>query len=360
MEGENLEIVPQVFFQLEEMQSFSALPATNKTEIKDPMILAKVDNLLATTGKVVTQKVGKNRMAQKVLSDTYKVTIPRGTELLTKNSGELTGIAVKVGTRNGIKGLATLEKVNPVDVAKMNPATVAFEAAGMITAQHYMAEIQEELQAINSKLDSLINLQKNDIVGMLKSISLEVENLSKYSSENILDRDTRNIKRKSIEDYRLQVNKEFQKANDFLNQNVEYLNSKNLMEREKHLGEFHFWTQIQSFSLSLLEELAKLEFQYSPKNEHSRKQAFSIYEKNVDKATDVLSRITSYSEYKSGLKALFTNQKRIDEKVNLPIQQLQKIHYQKYDSEKLLKNEEKAVELILEDGKVYHITDKEK
>ncbi|AYG00990.1 hypothetical protein [Lactococcus allomyrinae] len=355
------------FFQLEKLDNFSAVPAISKTEITDPLILSKINNLLVTTGKNIQAIEHSKVMAQqnqKLLKDVYRVTIPKGTELLTKNSGQTTGLLVKEGTRNSIKGFANLEKINLTELASgINPATAAFEVASMVTAQHYMAEIETELKAINGKLDALVNLQKNDIVGNLKSISQEVENLSKYSSENILDKDTRNIKRKSIEDFRVQVNKEFQKSNDFLNQNVEFLNSEDLKIKEEHIADFQFWTQIQTFSLNLLEELAKLEFQYSSKNSNARKQAFSIYEKNIEKAQNIIKQIEAYSIYHSGIKSIQSKlsgwgQKKIDEKINFPIRSLQNIKYMKFDSEKLIALESNSVELILEDGKVYYLPEK--
>lgn len=355
MEENKNKVVKNSAFHLEKLENFSAFPSfQQKCEIADSMILSKVDNLVATTGKVVANTVQN----QQSLKGLYKVTIRSGGELMKTSKGMI-GTIVKNGK---IVEQATLAEVGTNAISAINPAAAAFEVASMVTAQHYMAEIEKELRSINTKLDNLVNFQKNEGVANLKALSQEIENLSKYSSENILDESTRNIKRQSIENHRVQVNKEFQKANDFLNQNVAYLNSEDMKIRGAHIEEFDFWTQVQKFSLCLLEELAKLEFQYGPKTANSRKQAFSIYEKNVDKAQGVISKITAYSEYRQGISAFFYRgkEKRINEKVNLPIQKFQKIKYLKYDSEALLISENKDVELILEDGKIYYLPIEEK
>lgn len=350
MEQNKNEAVKRQTFCLEELEKFSASPSIHqKREITDPMILSKVDNLIATSGKVL----GSTVQNQQSLKGVYKVTIHSGGKLMETSKG-LVGTVVKNGK---IVEQATLTEVGTNAISTINPVTAAFEVASMVTAQHYMAEIEQELISINTKLDILVNFHKNEVVATLKSLSQEIENLSKYSSENILDESTRNIKRLSIENHRVQVNKEFQKANDFLHQNVAFLNSEDMKIREAHIEDFDFWTQVQKFSLCLLEELAKLDFQYGPKTVNSRKQAFSIYEKNVDKAQATINKITAFSEYHQGISALFHrgNEKRINEKVNLPIQRFQKIKYFKYDSEALLIAEKKDVELILEDGKIYYL-----
>lgn len=353
MEEDKNEVVKSSDFYLEELESFSDFPSVPKRKITDPMILSKVDNLVTTAGKGLVSTVQN----QQSLKGLYKVTIHSGGKLMETSKGTV-GTVLKNGK---IVEQAILTEVGTDAISAINPVSAVFEIASMVTAQHYMAEIEQELKNINNKLDVLVNFHKSEVVVNLKVLSQEIENLSKYSSENMLDESTKNIKRQSIENHRVQVNREFQKANDFLNQNVEYLNSKNMKIREQHIEEFDFWLQVQKFSLSLLEELAKLEFQYGRKTAASRRQAFSIYEKNVDKAQLLISTITAYSEYNSGLNTFFHRgkEKRINEKVNLPIQRFQKIKYKKYDSEALLIAENKDIELILEDGKVYYLPEEE-
>ncbi|AWN24279.1 hypothetical protein DKM44_14435 [Deinococcus irradiatisoli] len=97
-----------------------------------------------------------------------------GTAVLRSRNGNLTGTVVSTAaeSKGQLLGFAELQIGQVAQIANM--ATVAWQVAAMVTAQHFLSEINQELKLVNRKLDDLLEFLETQaagrIVGRLKAL----------------------------------------------------------------------------------------------------------------------------------------------------------------------------------------------
>ena len=125
---------------------------------------------LLTAGKIASD----GNIYRIVLDPSLQKRIADGTAIFRNQNGNLTGTVISnlPGAKGQMLGFAELKLDQIAQLA--NVAAVAWQIAAMMTAQHFLAEIDHELKEINRKLDDLLEFLETQaagrIVGRLKAL----------------------------------------------------------------------------------------------------------------------------------------------------------------------------------------------
>lgn len=218
-------------------------------EIKDKKVLATIDKLVVDGGKTVESI----RDTGKTL---YEVVIPKGAKLVnSKDPGVKNAVRGIYRDSKGIKGHANLVKVENAQAV----AASAMNVASMVVGQYYMAEINNQLETLNSSIEKVSSFQNNEYKSKIMSIFSQVKKITSYESE-ILENDQlrkdelNNLNRLEGECTQLlgQANLTIEEITK--NKNLDY------DQYESKVKELSDWHMYQGYLLDILENIAKLKY----------------------------------------------------------------------------------------------------
>ena len=190
--------------------------------------------------------------------------------------------------KKGIKGHADLIPVDGdvgKEMATMNVANAAMGVAAMVVGQYYMTQINDQLSEINQEIGNIASFQKNEYLGKIQAIILEVQRCSQFRLEIIEIETQRNRELDRLQSLEHECAELLGQANLEL-KGYEKKTANDYTEYEKLVAEAEHWYQCQQILLQIILKIGELKYSLHL-GEMTREYCYSLflpYSKQSDEA----------------------------------------------------------------------------
>lgn len=282
--------------------SFESLDALSETEeaalveIKDPTLIAKIDNALQGALQTAANAgaVSEYRKALKEAGQLFQVIIPQGAALADSKAlgGALRGFFRGAKSIQGQANLVAVDGNLGGSLAAMGVSGAAMGAAAMVVGQYYMSRINTELREISGELEQIASFQDREFQSRIYALVAEVQKASQFRTE-IADREE---SRKRELDHLKSLEHECAQLLGQAN-----LSLKGFAERkepdyasyEKLVAEAQTWHQHQQVLLTILKKIEELSFALNL-GEASRESCSAICEPYSKQAEEALQALEGW------------------------------------------------------------------
>lgn len=284
--------------------SFEDLPAltendeANLVEVKDPTLLAKIDNIIPGALRVVAgahaQSVFQNEV--KSLGTLYQAIIPKGAKLSQSKSmeGAFRGLVHSNSTGKIVKHV----DLKPVDLssadklASVVSVNAVMNVASMVVGQYYMSRINKKLDGISSEIDKISDFQENEFKSKVYALVAEIQKTSVFQVETIENdelriRDLNHLKNLEHECAQLLGQANLQLQGIASKANLDY------KSYEKSVGEAEIWYRLQQILLEVMYKIADLTYALNL-GAISRKNSTAMYLPYSDQSKKACEKLTAW------------------------------------------------------------------
>lgn len=279
----------ELSIQFEEITALTETEESELVEIKDKGLIAKIDSVIpgAIQAAANTGAAKNYQQAAKEAGQLYRVKIPKG-EHLVKAKGKKDAVRGFYRDKKGIKGHAELIPVDGdmgKEMATMNVANAAMGVAAMVVGQYYMTQINDQLSEINQEIGNIASFQKNEYLGKIQAIILEIQRCSQFRLEIIETETQRNRELDQLQSLEHECAKLLGQANLEL-KGYEKKTANDYAEYEKLVAEAEHWYQCQQILLQIILKIGELKYSLHL-GEMTREYCYSLflpYSKQSDEA----------------------------------------------------------------------------
>ncbi len=344
-------------------------------EIKDPELLARIDNLvpgLAQAGVAANNAAQAINAGGEVL---YRAIPLAGAKLADSRSveGAVRGIYMEAGKIKGNANFVAVQGQNGA-LAAVNVTSAAMGVASMVVGQYYMTKINDELNEISS---SLSDFQNNEYRSKVFALIEEIKVVSKFQSEIAENDSLRNERMNKLGDWEHECIELLGQANLTI---ADYSKKSDLdySSYEKELHEAQSWFVYQQYLLEVLQRISELKYSlyfgevsrnqcaalvptYTKQVKESRDRLIQWHDENAERLgidlDEELRKRNGFDMVLHFIPGLFDEKnkyKTIDKGV------IDQITMQKADPESLYEKDntllyDKEAQLISKNGKIYYL-----
>lgn len=241
---------PDVRF--EELSALTEAEEAALVEIKDPRLLAKIDNALSESLQILGNvgALEEYRQAVKAAGQLYRAILPKGTVR---------------GIYQGAKGIKTSATLVPVEgipgsgLAAMNVASAGMSASAMVVGMYYMKQVNDQLGQIGGELERISAFQDREYQSRVYALVAQVQKCSQFQVETLESEELRKRELdhlKSLEDACAQL---LGQANLTLKE-YEKKTGLDYAGYEKLVAEAQVWYQYQQILLDVMREIGELSY----------------------------------------------------------------------------------------------------
>ncbi|MGY0402340.1 hypothetical protein [Carnobacterium jeotgali] len=343
---------------------------------------------LSSLSPAIVNALGKTQTINtttttKMAGDFYQVILKNGGELAkSKNMGNARR-AFTQGSK-GIKEHANLVKINPnkttevTKTTKMATSATAniMNVASLIVGQYYMSEVNSKLEDMNKSISEISDYQKREFKSHVRSLVVNVRDISKFSKEIFEDDTIRNNKLIHLQQLRERTTQLLEQVNLEIEEKIQKQSHTNYDEYSTNVNDFESLVFFQNTLLGVLQKIGKLTLIFG-NGKLSQESSFSLfytYEEQSLKIDDKLivwqnNQIEKYAidvdtskRKKQGIEGVFANVTGLikDEWRYLELEKelIDKVKHQmtlakiEYDTEELNLYQE-DIQLLIRDGRTY-------
>lgn len=247
-------------------ESLSALSEKEEAalvEIKDPTLLAKIDNAIQGTLQTAVNAgaISEYRKALKEAGQLFQVILPQGSMLAESKAlgGALRGIFH--GTK-GIQGHANLVAVEGdlgSGLAAVSVSGAVMGAAAMVVGQYYMSQINSQLSEIDGELAQIAGFQDREFESKIYALVAEAEKASRFQTEIVEREESRKRELDHLKSLEHECAQLLGQANLSLKSFAEKKDP-DYASYEKLVAEAQTWFQHQQILLTILKKIEDLTF----------------------------------------------------------------------------------------------------
>ena len=238
--------------RFEELSTLTEAEAAALVEIKDPSLLAKIDNALSGTLQILgnTAAVGEYREAVKAAGQLYRAILPKG--------------AVR-GIYQGAKGVKTPATLVPVEgnpvsgLAAMNVASAGMSASAMVVGMYYMKQVNDQLGQIGGELDRIAAFQDREYQSRVYALVAQVQKCSQFQAEILESEELRKRELDHLKSLEQECAQLLGQANLTLKE-YEKKTGLDYAGYEKLVAEAQVWYQVQQLLLDVMLEIGELSY----------------------------------------------------------------------------------------------------
>lgn len=236
----------------EELAALTEAEEAALVEIKDPKLLAKIDNALSGTLQILGNvgALEEYRQAVKAAGQLYRAILPKGTVR---------------GIYHGAKGIGGHANLVPVEgnpgsgLAAMNVASAGMSASAMVVGMYYMKQVNDQLGQIGGELERISAFQDREYESRVYALVAQVQKCSQFQVETLESEELRKRELdhlKSLEDACAQL---LGQANLTLKE-YEKKTGLDYAGYEKLVAEAQVWYQYQQILLDVMLEIGELSY----------------------------------------------------------------------------------------------------
>lgn len=232
----------------EELSALTEAEEAALVEIRDPGLLAKIDNALSGSLQILGSAgaLEEYRQAAKTAGKLYRAILPKG--------------AVR-GIR-GIKSPTVLVPVegNPVSgLAVMNVASAGMSASAMVVGMYYMKQVNDQLGQIGGELDRIAAFQDREYQSRVYALVAQVQKCSQFQAEILESEEQRKRELDHLKSLEQECAQLLGQANLTLKE-YEKKSGLDYTGYEKLVAEAQVWYQYQQILLDVMQEIGELSY----------------------------------------------------------------------------------------------------
>ncbi|MER2175464.1 MAG: hypothetical protein ABS911_12360 [Carnobacterium sp.] len=343
---------------------------------------------LSSLSPAIVNALGKTQTVNtttttKLTGDFYQVILKSGGELAKSKNMENARRAFTQGSK-GVKEHANLVKIDPkatkevTKTTKMATSVTAniMNVASLIVGQYYMSEVNSKLEDMNKSISEISDYQKREFKSHVRSLVVNVRDISKFSKEIFEDDTIRNNKLIHLQQLQERTTQLLEQVNLEIEEKIQKQSHTNYDEYLTNVNDFESLIFFQNTLLGVLQKIGKLTLIFG-NGKLSQESSFSLfytYEEQSLKTDDKLivwqnNQIEKYAidvdtskRKKQGIEGVFANVTGLikDEWRYLKLEEelIDKVKHQmtlakiEYDTEELNLYQE-DIQLLIRDGKTY-------
>ena len=343
---------------------------------------------LSSLSPAIVNALGKTQTINtttttKLAGDFYQVILKNGGELAKSKNMENASRAFTQGSK-GIKEHANLVKIDPnvtKEVTKTTKLATSATAnimnvASLIVGQYYMSEVNSKLEDMNKSINEISDYQKREFKSHVRSLVVNVRDISKFSKEIFEDDTIRNNKLIHLQQLRERTTQLLEQVNLEIEEKIQKQSHTSYDEYSTNVNDFESLIFFQNTLLGILQKIGKLTLIFG-NGKLSQESSFSLfytYEEQSLKVDDKLIAwqnnqiekhaidIDTSKRKKQGIKGVFANVTGLikDEWRYLRLEEelIDKVKHQmtldkiEFDTEELNLYKE-DIQLLIRDGRTY-------
>ena len=352
--------------RFEELSALTEAEAAALVEIKDPRLLAKIDNALSGTLQILGNvgALEEYREAVKAAGKLYRAILPKGS---------LRGM-------HGIKTPANLVPVegSPVSgLAAMNVASAGMSASAMVVGMYYMKQVNDQLGQIGGELDRIAAFQDREYQSRVYALVAQVQKCSQFQAEILESEELRKRELDHLKSLEQECAQLLGQANLTLKE-YEKKTGLDYAGYEKLVAEAQVWYQVQQILLDVMLEIGELSYALNL-GAVSRENCSAMFLPYARQADEALEALKAWHEKTGAALEIDLDENRRRRQgvegffMNIPAIFNQKLHYRELpertasmiakqsagQQNAALQHEtdrfQKDVCLIVKDGKLYYL-----
>ena len=264
--------------RFEELSALTEAEEAALVEIKDPRLLAKIDNALSGSLQVLGNAgaLEEYRQAVKAAGKLYRAILPKGAAR---------GI-------QGIKSSAALVPVegNPVGgLAAMNVASAGMSASAMVVGMYYMKQVNDQLGQIGGELDRIAAFQDREYQSRVYALVAQVQKCSQFQAEILESEELRKRELDHLKSLEQECAQLLGQANLTLKE-YEKKTGLDYAGYEKLVAEAQVWYQVQQILLDVMLEIGELSYALNlgAVSRENCSAMFLPYSRQADEALEAL------------------------------------------------------------------------
>ena len=355
--------------RFEELSALTEAEEAALVEIKDPRLLAKIDNALSGSLQVLGNAgaLEEYRQAVKAAGKLYRAILPKGAAR---------GI-------QGIKSPAVLVPVegNPVSgLAVMNVASAGMSASAMVVGMYYMKQVNDQLGQIGGELDRIAAFQDREYQSRVYALVAQVQKCSQFQAEVLESEELRKRELDHLKSLEQECAQLLGQANLTLKE-YEKKTGLDYAGYEKLVAEAQVWYQYQQVLLDVMREIGELSYALNL-GAASRENCGAMFLPYARQADEALEALKAWHEKTGAALEIDLDENRRRRQgvegffMNIPAIFNQKLHYrelpertasmiakqsaglqntaQQHETDRF----QKDLCLIVKDGKLYYLPEK--
>ena len=264
--------------RFEELSALTEAEEAALVEIKDPRLLAKIDNALSGSLQVLGNAgaLEEYRQAVQAAGKLYRAILPKGAAR---------GI-------QGIKSSAVLAPVegNPVSgLAAMNVASAGMSASAMVVGMYYMKQVNDQLGQIGGELDRIAAFQDREYQSRVYALVAQVQKCSQFQAEILESEELRKRELDHLKSLEQECAQLLGQANLTLKE-YEKKTGLDYAGYEKLVAEAQVWYQVQQILLDVMLEIGELSYALNlgAVSRENCSAMFLPYSRQADEALEAL------------------------------------------------------------------------
>lgn len=234
--------------RFEELSALTEAEAAALVEIKDPRLLAKIDNALSGTLQILGNvgALEEYREAVKAAGKLYRAILPKG-------------------SLRGMHGIKTPAKLVPVEgnlgsgLAAMNVASAGMSASAMVVGMYYMKQVNDQLGQIGGELDRIAAFQDREYQSRVYALVAQVQKCSQFQAEILESEELRKRELDHLKSLEQECAQLLGQANLTLKE-YEKKTGLDYAGYEKLVAEAQVWYQVQQILLDVMLEIGELSY----------------------------------------------------------------------------------------------------
>lgn len=234
--------------RFEELSALTQAEEAALVEIRDPGLLAKIDNAVSGTLQILGNvgALEEYREAVKTAGKLYRAILPKG-------------------AAQGIQGIKSPTVLAPVEgnsvsgLAAMNMASAGMSASAMVVGMYYMKQVNDQLSQIGGELDRIAAFQDREYQSRVYALVAQVQKCSRFQAEILESEELRKRELDHLKSLEQECAQLLGQANLTLKE-YEKKTGLDYAGYEKLVAEAQIWYQVQQILLNVMLEIGELSY----------------------------------------------------------------------------------------------------
>lgn len=294
--------IPSMDVQFESISALTEEEQAALVEIKDPKLLARIDNVIPNAFQAAANvgAVNQYHNAVKSAGQLYQAIIPQGA-VLSKSKATEGAVRGFFHGPDGIRGHADLMAVDSnmgSSLATLGAANAVFGVASLVVGQYYMTQINSQLNEITDEISKISGFQVKEFQGKIGALIAQVQKFSRFQFDIMENEEERKNTLNQLPSLERECDALLVQANLTLKE-FEKKRMTDYASYEKDVAEAQSWYQYQQILLEIMLCIEDLTYSLNL-GQISPEQCYSVLISHAEQSNEALRALEEWHK-KAGL-----------------------------------------------------------
>jgi hypothetical protein len=257
-------------------------------EIKDVSVITRLNGLVQGGAQQFLHNAQKNAVQKAVQNAGTLLQSDIPVDQLTKAKDVPNGLRATLMGKKGIEKNAVLTQYDSSKVTQSGRVAVGvakvMNISSLIVGQYYMSEVSAKLNDINKNINSIGNFQQREFKSRIMALINNVEEISRYSSEILVNPELRKRELHQLNSYKNETVQLLEQVNITI-QELTIENIAKIHDYQLKVDEFEKLLGFQKILTAILEEISKMTYTLNL-GEVSIEKCFSSFHNLINRANE--------------------------------------------------------------------------